>query len=152
MIFKFTVSQHPFFFVYNDITLCLRWGFYHWHNHTPQMYLYRLMFFLGSEMFSWISLMQVYTNILSLAHLALEKMAAISQTTFSNAFFQREVFYFDRMLLKFVPEGPFDNKAALVQVMALTIRIWLKVIWYITGTYLRYFGSSELMDNLKLGI
>ena len=44
-----------------------------------------------------------------LNHLPLNKMAAISQTTFSSAF---------KVSLKFIPNGPIDNKSALVQVMA----------------------------------
>ena len=46
-------------------------------------------------------------------------MAAISQTTFSNAFFMKVKFLFlIRISLMFVPKGPIDNKLVLVQVMA----------------------------------
>ena len=44
-----------------------------------------------------------------LIHLPLDKMAAMSQTTFSNEF--------PWISLKFVPESPIDSKSALVQLM-----------------------------------
>ena len=53
-----------------------------------------------------------------LTHLPLNKMAAISQMIFSVHFCEWKVLYFDQISLKFVPKGPFDNKSALVQVMA----------------------------------
>ena len=43
-----------------------------------------------------------------LTHLPLDKMAGISQTICSDAF---------SWMKNFVPEGPIDNKSALVQVM-----------------------------------
>ena len=52
-----------------------------------------------------------------LTHLPLDKMAAISQTTFLNAFSWMNSFVF-WISLKFVPKGPIDNTTALVQVMA----------------------------------
>ena len=47
-----------------------------------------------------------------------DKMAAISQTTFSNAFPWVKSFVFWFKFHWFVPKGPIDNKWALVQVMA----------------------------------
>ena len=47
-----------------------------------------------------------------------DKMAAISQTTLSNAFWWTKFFNFDRISLKFVPNGPIDNETTSVQVMA----------------------------------
>ena len=44
-------------------------------------------------------------------------MAAISQTTFSNAFFI-DFFISIRISSKFVPKGPIDNNSTFVQVMA----------------------------------
>ena len=46
--------------------------------------------------------------------LPLEKMAAISQTIFSDAFSWTKSFVFDSNLLKFVPKGPVDNNPTLV--------------------------------------
>ena len=46
-------------------------------------------------------------------------MDAILQTTFSNAFFFNEnEWNSNEIWLKFVPKGPIDNMAALVQIMA----------------------------------
>ena len=46
-------------------------------------------------------------------------MAAITQTTFSNAFYLIEKFCISiKISLKFVPKGPIDNIPALVQIMA----------------------------------
>ena len=46
-------------------------------------------------------------------------MAAISQPTHSNTFTWMKTFvFFIQISLKFVPNGPIDNKPALVQVMA----------------------------------
>ena len=52
-----------------------------------------------------------------LTNLSLDKMAAISQTTISNAFLWMESIVIHNSL-KFVPYGPIDNRSALVQVMA----------------------------------
>ena len=52
-------------------------------------------------------------------HLPMEKMAAISHTTFSNELSWIQIFYTTiRISLKFVPKDQFDNKTALVRVMA----------------------------------
>ena len=48
-------------------------------------------------------------------HLHLDKMAAISQLIFSDAFFVNEKFcILIKNSPKFVPKGPIDNNAALV--------------------------------------
>ena len=48
-----------------------------------------------------------------------DKMAAISQTILSDAFFVNEKFYIlIKIPLKFVPKCPIDNNPALVQIMA----------------------------------
>ena len=48
-----------------------------------------------------------------------DKMAAIFQTTFSNAFFLYEnVWISNTISLKFVSKSPIDNDTALVQIMA----------------------------------
>ena len=47
-------------------------------------------------------------------------MAAISQMTFSNAFFLNEKFNISiRISMRFAPKAPIDNKSALVHVMTL---------------------------------
>ena len=49
----------------------------------------------------------------------MEKMAAISQTTFSNAFSMNEEFcIWNRFSMKFVPKGLINTIPALVQIMA----------------------------------
>ena len=54
-----------------------------------------------------------------LTHLSLDKMPAISQTTFSYVFFMNGKFCISiQISLKFVPKDPIDNKSVLVQVMA----------------------------------
>ena len=54
-----------------------------------------------------------------LTNLFVDKMATISQTIFSNAFFFNEKVRISiQFSLKFVPKGPIDNKSPLVQVMA----------------------------------
>ena len=50
-----------------------------------------------------------------LIHLPLDKMAAISQTMFSDAFsWMKSFVVWLQFYLKFVPKGPNDNKPALV--------------------------------------
>ena len=44
----------------------------------------------------------------------MDKMAAISQTVFSDAFSWMKNLYFDKISLKFVSKGPIDNNPALV--------------------------------------
>ena len=54
-----------------------------------------------------------------LTHPLLDKMAAISQTTLIQMHFHDEnLCILIRISLKFVPDGPIDNKQTLVQVMA----------------------------------
>ena len=61
-----------------------------------------------------MSLMSAY-----LIHLPLDKMATVSQTTYSYAFFMNEnICILIRISRKFILKGPIDNKLALVQVMA----------------------------------
>ena len=45
-------------------------------------------------------------------------MDAISQTTFSNAFFNEDIWIPIKISLKFVPKGPINHIPALVQIMA----------------------------------
>ena len=53
-----------------------------------------------------------------LTHWGRDKMAAIFQTTFSNAFPWMKVYEFRLRFLKFVPKGPINNSPSLVQMMA----------------------------------
>ena len=54
-----------------------------------------------------------------LTHWGRDKMDAISQTTFSSAFFFNENVWIPiKILLKFVPKGPINTIPALVQIMA----------------------------------
>ena len=52
-----------------------------------------------------------------LTHWGRDKMAAVSQTTLSNAFSWMKMLEF-RLRFKFVPKGPINNIPALVQIMA----------------------------------
>ena len=68
---------------------------------------------------------QTWTKVICLLHdmhfnlSPVEKMAAILQTTFLNAFSWMKSFVFRfKISLKLVPKGPIDNQSALVQVMA----------------------------------
>ena len=52
------------------------------------------------------------TNV---THLSLDKMAAISQTIFSDAFLWMKISHIlIKISLKFVPKGPIDNNPAMV--------------------------------------
>ena len=54
-----------------------------------------------------------------LTHLPLDKMAAIlADDSFKRIFFNENARISIQISLKFVPNGPIDNKSALVQVMA----------------------------------
>ena len=55
-----------------------------------------------------------------LTHIPLEKMATIFADDIFKCIFMNEVFCISiKISLKFVPEGPIDNKSVLVQVMVL---------------------------------
>ena len=54
----------------------------------------------------------------SLTLLSLDKMPAISQTKFPNAFIRVKKRMSIKISLKFVPKGPINNIPALVQIMA----------------------------------
>ena len=81
-----------------------------------------------------------------LTQLPLDKMAAILQTTVSKAFSWMKSVLF-RISLKFVPKGPIDNKAALVQVMAWR---WTgdkplpePMLAQFTDAYMRHYGEMS---------
>ena len=75
-------------------------------------------------------------------------MAAIFQTTFSNAFFFYEnVWISIKLSLKFVPKGPINNIPALVKIMA-----WRRqgdkplsepVVAYFADAYMRHWASMS---------
>ena len=57
-------------------------------------------------------------DIIGLTHLPLDKMAAIFADNLFKCIFMHEKFYISiQISLKFVPKGPIDNMAVLVQVM-----------------------------------
>ena len=79
----------------------------------------------------------------SVTHLPLDKMAAISQTTTSSAFSLIQICdFFIQISLKFVPKGLIENRTALVQVMAWRRagdRPLLKpMLTQFTDAYIRY--------------
>ena len=82
--------------------------------------------------------MQLYID---LAHLVLDKMAAILTDDIFKCIFFNEIDRIPSQIsLKFVPKSPNDNKPALVQVMA-----WRRTItWQATSHYLNQWwpGSS----------
>ena len=76
-----------------------------------------------------------------------KKMATISQTTISNAFWRMKSFVLIRISLKFIPKGPIDNKPALCQLMA-----WRRtgdkplpepMMAYFTEAYMRHLASMS---------
>ena len=90
--------------------------------------------------------------MMSLTHWGWDKMAAIFQTTFSNAFSWMKMYeFFIEISLKFVPQGPINNIPALVQIMAWRrpgisvlyepsvmikhVSVILVLDWEKTGTY-----------------
>ena len=69
---------------------------------------------------TWLIFQELWVALLlKTAHLPLDKMAAILQTTFSNDFSWMKKFCISILIsLRFVPKAPIDNKSTLVQVMA----------------------------------
>ena len=63
---------------------------------------------------------QIQQPSISLTHWGRDKMAAVSQTTLSNAFsfLNENVRISIKISLKFVPKGPINNNPSLVQIMA----------------------------------
>ena len=62
---------------------------------------------------------ETHIFISKLTHWGRDKMAAVSQTTLSNAFFLNENIRISiKISLKFLPKGPINNNSALVQIMA----------------------------------
>ena len=62
--------------------------------------------------------MEIHYHAKRLTHQGRDKMAAIFQTTFSNAFSWMEMHEFDEDFTEAVPNGPINNISALVQIMA----------------------------------
>ena len=89
-------------------------------------------------------------------HWGRERMAAISQTTFSNAFSWIKICEFRLKLpiKKFVPYGPINNIPALVQIMAwcrpgdkpLSEPMMVKLPTYICVTRPQWVKSMELVS------
>ena len=61
-------------------------------------------------------------------HCGPNKMAAILQTPFSNAFSCKKYLYFDLDFAEFCSPGPVNNNAALIQVMAWCLSWWHQAI------------------------
>ena len=90
-------------------------------------------------------------DILALTHLYLNTTAAISQTTFLNAFYGWTILYFDSNLTEsFVSKGPIGNTSVLVQVMA-----WRRtgdkplsepMMTQFTDAYMRHQGKISRFD------
>ena len=84
---------------------------------------------------------------LQLTHWGRDKMAAISQTTFWNAFSWMKLWISLKISLKFVPKGPINNIPTLVQVMAWFRPgdNWQAIIWTnggrLTDAYLHCSAS-----------
>ena len=66
----------------------------------------------------------IITQIYTLIHLSLDKMATISQTTFSNKFSWMKRFVLIRISPTSVPKGPIGNEWTLVQVLAWRRNRW----------------------------
>ena len=91
---------------------------------------------------------QHLTCDMQLTHFPLNKMATISQTIYSEAFFVNEKFsILIHIPLKFVPKGPFDNKVALAQLMA-----WCRIgdkplsepmLTRLTDAYMQHLGEMN---------
>ena len=62
---------------------------------------------------------QSWPEHISLPHWGRDKMAAIFQMTFSNAFSWMKIYILIKISLTFVPQGPINNIPALVQIMTL---------------------------------
>ena len=78
----------------------------------------------GRAAFSAVDILKFYTLrretpvTITLTHLALGKMAAFSQTIYSDALsWMKSFFILVNVSLKFVPKDPIDNNLALVQIM-----------------------------------
>ena len=86
---------------------------------THESMVVRIEFFLGYVVNKMTQTLVQSSFCCSLTHWGRDKMAAISQTTLSNAFFLNEnVRISIKISLKFVPKGPINNNPALVQIMA----------------------------------
>ena len=65
------------------------------------------------------AIMMLFIFYRLLTHWGRDKIAAFSQTTFSNAFSAMKIFWISIAIsLKFVPKGPINNIPALFQIMA----------------------------------
>ena len=81
-----------------------------------------------------------------LTHLPLGKMAAVSQTIFSDAFLVNEQFCaFFKRSLKFVSKGPIEINPALVQIMACRNQCWPSSLTHICGTRGRWV--NRIIDD-----
>ena len=82
-------------------------------------------------------------NLTDLTHMPLDKISAISHTTSSNAFSRMKSFVF-----KFVINGPIDNKAVLIEVMAWCRRGWQSITWTKADQVHRHIYAALRGDEL----
>ena len=78
-----------------------------------------------------------------------DKMTAITQTTFSNAFnSNRSIWISSKTSLKFVPKGPINSIPALIQIMASRRPgdrpLSEPMLTQFTDAYMRHSGGDEL--------
>ena len=102
-----------------------------------------------------VSVPYSWDSVLSdkLTHLPLDKMAAISQTTFSNAFLLWKFWFLIKITPQFVPKGPIDNNPELVKIMAWH-RICDKPLsdrngFYFIPIWLKYILMTAITVNLR---
>ena len=78
-------------------------------------------------------------------------MAAILETTFSNAFASMKIYEFGlKFHPTFVPQGPFNNKPALVQMMAWhrTGALLERMMACFADAYMHHWASVSLQTDI----
>ena len=110
----------------------MTWINVHWHIHTGQNKCHVPFCVQISAMIpdcvvggyppKWIHKYALVKKVILqapvLTHWGRDNMAAISQTTLSNAFLNENLWISIKISLKFVPKSPIDNIPALFQIMA----------------------------------
>ena len=99
------IAIHP------DLSVMMTWG--KWGH----IYIYLWVCQWTSSSIVWIIACHMFGAKPLLTHWGRDKMAAVSQTTLSNAFSLIK-FVSIKISLKFVPKGRINNNSALVQIMA----------------------------------
>ena len=109
--------EHPFWLSLFDIQHSLKLGF------GKLCFLWSSVIWLGIESFT--SLMRSFAYVINSSP-TVQNGRHFADDSFKRIFINEKCFISIRISLKFAPEGPIDNKAALVQLMA----------WCWTGHYL----------------